>query len=225
MTAVSRETSPLWTILIPTLGQREALFLRLLDVLLPQLDDYAGAVNVLAWRNNGRPSIGHIRDGLLAAAEGDYVSFVDDDDLVADDYVPAIFEALGRRPDHVGFKIEYSENGGPAQIVDHSLRHGRWHRTHDGMLVRHFTHIDPIRADLARRASFITPRAGRAEDRHWVKQLTGQLATEAYIDRVMYRYLFRDDTSAWQRPDDIVAVPGRPEIVHPAFSWHPASDL
>jgi hypothetical protein len=216
--------APLWTILIPTLGQREALFRRLLDVLLPQLDAHAGAVRVLAWRNNGSPSIGHIRDGLLAAVEGPYVSFIDDDDLVPEYYVDEIVTALASRPDHVGFKLEYSVDGITKEIVDHSLRYGRWHRNYAGTLVRHFTHIDPIKTEYARRGTFVVPRPGRAEDRHWVKQVTGSPVTETYIDKIMYYYLWREDTSAWQNPDAIVAVPGRPVIDHEHFAWHPDSD-
>lgn len=214
----------LWTILVPTLGQREALFERLLAVLLPQLDEYAGAVRVLAYRNNGSPPIGDIRDALLAAAESDYVSFVDDDDLVPEYYVAEVVQALASRPDHVGFKIEYYENGELKEIVDHSLRHGRWHRNTEGQLVRDFTHIDPVRTELALRGSFFVPRHGRAEDRVWVKQVRPHLATEAYVDKIMYSYLWREDTSAWQRPQDIVPVPGRPEIDHPYFAWHERSD-
>lgn len=217
---------PTWTILVPTLGQREHLFARLLAVLLPQLDEHEGRVTVLAYRNNGHPPIGDIRDALLAAAPGHYVSFIDDDDLVPEYHVAEVAQAIATWPAHVGFKIEYTTNGEHPEIVDHSLRWGRWGRSTEGLLYRDFTHIDPIRADLARRASFFVPRAGRAEDRTWVRAMRPHLreASEVYIDKIMYHYLFRDDTTAWQRPNEIRRVEGRPEIDHPFFAWHPASD-
>lgn len=215
--------APLWTILIPTLGQREALFMRLLGVLLPQLDEFAGAVRVLAYRNNGSPPIGEVRDALLAVVESEYVSFIDDDDLVPPYYVAEVVRAVESRPDHVGFKLEYSMNGEFREIVDHSLRHGRWHRTSEGLLARHFTHIDPMRTKIARRGSFRVPRRGRPEDRHWVRQVTGHPTTEAYIDKIMYYYLWREDTSASQNPDPVAPNSGRPMIDHPLFEWHPAS--
>lgn len=218
--------APLWTILIPTLGQREHLLERLLGVLLPQLDAHEGRVRVLAWRNNGQPALGVVRDGLLAAAESSYVSFIDDDDLVPEYYVDEVVKALASAPAHVGFKIEYSTNGEQREIVDHSLVHRAWRRTAEGMLVRDFTHIDPIRADIARLGTFALLRPGRAEDRSWVKQvrphLTGE--REVYVDKIMYYYLWREDTSAWQRPAFIVPKPGRPTIDHPGFAWHPLSD-
>lgn len=218
--------APLWTILVPTLGQREELFTRLMGVLLPQLDEHAGRVRVLAYRNNGYPALGVIRDNLLAAAESEYVSFVDDDDLVPEYYVAEIVAALASRPAHVGFKIEYSTNGRQREVVDHSLVHRAWRRNAEGVLVRDFTHLDPIRADIARRGTFALLRAGRAEDRSWVKQVRPYLLgqAEVYVDKIMYYYLWREDTSAWQRPAFIVPKPGRPTIDHPGFSWHPLSD-
>lgn len=221
---MSGATSPTWTILVPTLGQRGPLFRRLLDVLLPQLDEHDGRVRVLGWWNNGSPSIGEIRDGLLAAAESEYVSFVDDDDLVPEYYVAEIVNALASRPDHVGFKLEYTTNGEYREVVDHSLRWGKWGRSADGVLYRDFTHLDPIRAPFARAGSFARARAGRAEDRVWVKQVRMHLVTETYIDKIMYHYLFRDDTTAWARPAEIARMSGRPIVDHPLFSWHPMSD-
>lgn len=216
-------SAPTWTILVPTLGQREHLLTRLLDVLLPQLDEHEGRVRVLAWRNNGLPSISEIRDTLLASAGTDYVSFVDDDDLVPEYYVAEIVNALVTRPDHVGFKLEYTTDDEHREIVEHSLRWGKWGRTSEGQLFRDVTHIDPIRTDLALRSRF-SVRPGRAEDRVWVKRVRPFLTTEVYIDKIMYHYIYREDITAWRNPHTIARVPGRPEIAHPFFAWHPMSD-
>lgn len=215
----------LWTILIPTIGQREHLLLRLLDVLMPQVDAAGGAVRVLAWRNNGSPLLGEIRDALVRDSGTEYVSFIDDDDLVPAYYVPAILDALSFRPDHVGFQLEYTTNGVGHEIVDHSLEHGTWKRErHTNRLVRDFTHIDPVRRELAMQGTFVPRRPGRAEDRHWVKQIRPWVITEAYIPRIMYHYLYDETVSAWQDPGAIVPKPGRPEIPSPYFAWHPRSD-
>lgn len=214
------------TILIPTIGQRETLFLRLLTGLLPQLDAAGGRARVLAWRNNGTPHLGVIRDHLVRDADSEYVAFIDDDDLVPEWYVEEILTAIEQRPDHIGFRMEYSSNGGHPEIVEHSLRHGRWHRDHAGMLVRDFTHVDPIRRDIAMRGRFETRHPNRAEDRHWVKQVRPHLAggVEVFIDRIMYYYLWDQSVSAWQRPEAILPKLGRPAIASPYFAWHPLSD-
>lgn len=213
----------LWTILVPTVGQREHLLDRLLAVLLPQLDEHEGAVRVLAWRNNGTPSLGHIRDTLVADADSEYVSFIDDDDLVPDYYVAEIVRALAERPDHVGFQLEYTTNGEGREIVDHSLRHGKWCRNSEGQLVRDFTHIDPVRREHALAGTFVVERR-RAEDRAWVRQVRPLLKTEVYVDKIMYHYLWREDTSVWREPERLVPKFGRPVINHPFFAWHERSE-
>lgn len=216
-----------WSILVPTIAQREPLFLRLLGALLPQADEAAGAVEVVGYRNAGRPSLGVIRDSMLANARGKYVAFVDDDDMISEDYVSTVLPLLADDPDHVGFRMEYSEDGGEPEIVDHSLVHGRWHRAADsGILCRDFTHVDPIRRAHALRGRFAQAKPGRAEDRAWVKQVRPWLHTERYTDRILYRYLFRNDTTSWQRPERVAvshdlnagALPGIPSA---AFRWHP----
>lgn len=214
----------LWTILIPTIGQREHLLMRLLDILMPQVDAAKGAVRVLAWRNNGSPTLGEIRDALVADADTEYVSFIDDDDRVPDYYVKEVLSALESRPDHVGFQLSYSTDGTGHEIVEHSLRHRRWHRDGAGRLLRDFTHIDPCRRSVAMSGSFQNRRPGRAEDRHWVKQVRPWMGTEVYIPRVMYHYDYCRDVSAWQNPAAIVAKSGRPQIDSPHFAWHPRSD-
>jgi hypothetical protein len=220
--------APTWTILVPTIPQREAVFLRLMAVLLPQLDAHEGRVRVMAWRNVGRPRLGELRDRMIRYADAsDYVSFIDDDDLVPDYYVSEIVAALESRPDHVGFQLDYtSDTDGVLghEVVDHSLRHGRWHRNSEGRLVRDFTHVDPIRRELAMNGSFAVAKKGRAEDRQWVKQVRGWLRTEVYIDKIMYYYIWSYAGSSWGL--DRVIFPAdapRPEIDHPYFEWHPES--
>lgn len=219
------DSPPTWTILVPTIPARATLFARLMDRLLPQLVEHEGRVTVLAWRNTGRPHLGALRDAMLLAAPGEYVSFIDDDDLVPDYYVAEIVQALAGRPDHVGFQIDYAPDNAPHEVVDHSLRHARWHRNIEGQLVRDFTHIDPVRRDLALHGQFAVARKGRAEDRQWVRQVRGWLRTEAYIDKIMYHYLWSCEGSSWGADKRVIAVPDlppRPE--HPFLHWHPLSD-
>lgn len=213
-------TAPLWTILIPTIPERDHLLRRLLAVLLPQLEQHEGAVEIRARRNAGEIPIGELRDAMLAEATGEYVSWIDDDDLVPDDYVAEVVAALAGRPDHVGYQVEYSVDGEPKELVDHSLRHRRWHRTAAGELVRDFTHVDPVRREHATRGRFAVARVGRAEDRAWVKQVRPFLHTEAYINKVMYRYLWSPSGSAWQRPERIApAGTPLPTFDSPHFAW------
>lgn len=214
--------APTWTILVPTVAHRADLFDRLLGELLPQLPA-AGHVRVLAYLNHGEPSLGHIRDALVRAADTDYVSFIDDDDVVSVQYVSRICEALAGRPDHVGFWLNLYQNGILRERVRHSIGGPRrWGRVR-GVLHRDFTHIDPIRTELALRGTFVPPRPGRPEDRHWVRQVRPYVRTEQFIDEPMYEYLHRPDRSIADGRTRLEAG-ARPPVSHPHFAWHPDSD-
>ena len=189
--------APTLTIMVPTIGERRPLFERLMGVLLPQLDAHAGRVRVLSWWNNGKPPLTTIRQEMLQAAGTEYVCCVDDDDLVPDYYVEELLAALATRPDYVGFQVQCYSDGAPTAISYHSLEHGRWWNETD-RYYRDFSHLNPIRTDLARLADFRRAKRGQAEDRAWVAQLrrSRRVKTEVVIPRIMYHYLFSTSRTA-----------------------------
>jgi glycosyltransferase involved in cell wall biosynthesis len=157
---------------------------------------------------------------MIVAAVTDYVSFVDDDDLVAPDYVPEIVRAIDQWPDYVGFQVQCYSDDAPTAVSYHSLEFDRWRNLTD-RYERDISHLNPIRANLARMANFA--KAGnRAEDRSWADQLrrTRAVNTQVVIPRILYHYLYSTGGSRWQVPKTI--RPGeRSAIVHPYFSWSP----
>jgi hypothetical protein len=217
---------PTWAILVPTLGERRPLFERLMATLLPQLDPYAGAVRVIGWFNNGSPPLPKIRQRMVETAGTEYVSFVDDDDLVSRDYVAEIMAALGQRPDYVGFQVQCYSDGAPIGVAYHSLEYRRW-RNFPGRYERDISHLNPMRTRLALRADFSLARAGRAEDRVWVDQLRRArvLRTQVVVPRILYHYLYSTNRTAgsgsrWQQPRRITRGE-RASVASPYFTWSP----
>lgn len=216
---------PTWTILIPTLGERRALFERLLAGLLPQVDAAAGRVQVVGWWNNGSPSLPKIRQTLVQSVRTDYVSFVDDDDLVPGYFVDEVLSALGSRPDYVGFQVQCYSDGAPTAVAYHSLEYTRW-RNLAGRFERDISHINPMLTSIAKRANFAKARSGAAEDRVWVDQLrrSRALRSQVVIPRIMYHYLYSTsrtpgEGSRWEKPRTIRPGGERPEIASPYFTW------
>ena len=217
-------TAPTWTILVPTLGERRPLFERLMGALLPQLDSFGGQVRVAAWFNNGSPSLPTIRQRMVVAADSDYISFVDDDDLVAPYFVEAAVEALSQRPDYVGWQVQCYSDGVPIAVSYHALEHGRW-ANRGSRFLRDISHINPIRTKIAQAVDFRKARKGQPEDRAWAEQLRRSrlLRTEVVVDRIMYHYLYSTSGSAgqgsrWKRPD-LIQAGERAVIESPHFSW------
>lgn len=218
--------APVWTILVPTLGERRRLFERLLAGLMPQVERAAGQVLVRAWHNNGAPSLPEIRQRMVLAATTPYVSFVDDDDLVSPDFVESILAALDYGPDYVGFLVQCYSNGVPTGIADHDLKHGAWSNPKGGRYLRDISHINPIRTGIARHADFRKAARGRPEDRAWVDQIrkAALLVHQEKVDRIMYHYLYstsrkQGEGSRWEKPSTIRWGQRAEITASPHFAW------
>lgn len=180
-----------WSILILTQHTRKDFLERLLSTLQPQVSSHDD-VELLIDFCDYSISLGENRQRLIDSARGTYVSFVDDDDLVADDYVNSIYGALaGDAVDYVGFQLQLYIDGSPTKPTYHSLRYNRWHEDSEGYY-RDITHLNPVRKDLIQYAKM---SGGSGEDSRWsadVRSL-GVLKIEQYIDRVMYHYYYRSN--------------------------------
>lgn len=205
-------SGPLWTVCIATLASRTAKFTALMGDLLPQAE-VAGGVEVIACHNNGERPLGDIRQALLMAATGEYVSFLDDDDTIPGYFVEAMIPALEKGPDVVGFWMEYHEGGVHAANSYHSLRY----EPHDegSVLYRDLTHQMPVRTVLAQQGDF---RDAWPEDNAWRNKVRPLLKTEVYLDRCMYYYRhdWTDTVQGGLRPHTFTP---RPEITSPCFRW------
>jgi len=85
----------LWSILIAGIPERYHSAQPLLYSLLEkQSVARMPDVELLYFMDNRRRLVGAKRNDLLRAARGEYISFVDDDDMVSDDYVRKIHEAI-----------------------------------------------------------------------------------------------------------------------------------
>ena len=100
------------SILVPTLDSRSLYLSMMLSSLEGQLTP---EVEVLTEIDRGEKTIGEKRNILLERATGDYISFVDDDDIVAYDYVDSILRAIETSPDVVGIHTPRRRGGDRSQ--------------------------------------------------------------------------------------------------------------
>lgn len=215
---------PRWTILIATLSRRRAEFSRLLTGLLPQVDAVGGQVTVEALWNHGERPIAVLRQALLEHATAEYVSFVDDDDVVAPDYVARILPLLDG-VDYVGFLVDVPFAG---RVACHSLRFDSWSDDPQG-IYRDISHLNPVRRELAIQGKFTADAAALswAEDQVWAAQMRPVLHSEHFVDNVMYHYLAegrsRPEISSVGELRAVKRSVRRPPVSDPWFGWHPGS--
>lgn len=187
-------STPTYDILILHIPHRDALLRDLLAELDRQMQP---GVGVIVYRDNLEARYPRKSRALIEASRADYTSFIDDDDMVAPDFIARVTAALEGRPDYVGFPVRWTIDGVQQVPVVHSLRYDGW-RNHPDMLERDITQFNPIRRDLALAGSWDHPDgADHGADGHWAYTIrqTGLCRTEAWIDKEMYYYRFRSADS------------------------------
>jgi len=190
------------SILIVTLETRQEQFEKLLKSLENQIteNNLQDEVEILTFSDNFDYPVGLKRNELLQQASGLFVAFIDDDDVVAEDYVQVIVQAIKSFPDIdcVGMKGKLvSKTLGEKEFI-HSVRYTEF--TEDEQYYyRPPNHLNPIRAEIAKQ--FMFPILNRGEDFNWAMQLSRKqvLQREVFIDKVLYYYLFDWDKTEAQK--------------------------
>ena len=173
-----------------------------LDILLDILDSQKNnQVEILIEKDNGTITIGTKRNVLLKRAQGEYVCFIDDDDLVSNDYVSKILEAIKSNPDCCGIegliflRPRIRDRYNPKKRLRgqrvqrkfiHSIRYKTWFEEHL-VYYRCPNHLNPVKKELALQVMFASLDDG--EDRDYSIRLLPLLKTETYIKGIIYNYL------------------------------------
>lgn len=188
-----------WSICIVTQPSRGKFLDRLMSALVPQLEEFSDVeVRKQMCRTDVQGGVlGVNRQMMIEEAPGEYVCFVDDDDLVPENYVKAIRPLLDG-VDQVGFQVQTYINGKPLGPTFHSLKYRGWYTTNEGHFRDH-SHVNPIRRELAVQAKF---EGHGNEDVTWVDRLRklGIVKTEHYVPEVMYFYYARNPKSDHDYP-------------------------
>lgn len=175
------------SILICSITERAGMLAALRAQLERQIRKVAPRpIEVLVIADDGDLSIGAKRQLLLDTANGEYVAFVDDDDRVSDDYIKSILAAMESKPDVVGMKGMYYENGEARKPFIHSMGVMTWYET-EAAYWRCPNHLNPVKRTIARSVGFKDRNHG--EDKEYSERLRARLTTEVMVEPIIYHYL------------------------------------
>jgi hypothetical protein len=184
------------SILILTLPSRRKTFLNdLLDNLEPQVSQYDN-VELLVLYDNKKRSVGQKRDSIMSISNGEYIVFIDDDDIVTDDYVSSIMECIRLNPgtDCVVFDtICTIDNGKPIHCkygIEYEYNHNN---SGNGFWTGKPAHTMVYGKQLVTEASFGDKNFG--EDMFWVSQVHGKIKNQSRVDKVLYYYKMNHSTT------------------------------
>lgn len=171
------------SILIATMPIRAAKLANLRAVLDRQLTPEVEVITDISMNYN----IGVKRNKLLSLAKGEYIVYVDDDDLVAPDYIEKILKATEGNPDCIAMNGTIIFDGNHAKQWFISKAFGTWYQQ-DDKYYRTPNHISPVKRELALQAGF--PEISFGEDYEYSMRLLPLLKTEAKTEGILYFYRY-----------------------------------
>jgi hypothetical protein len=171
-----------WEILILTQPSRAGFLAQLMLLLMSKYEDVAVRTRIFDEKLN----LGENREQLRRESSAEYISFVDDDDFVAPNFVEGIYPLLDG-VDQVSFDVAVFRDGKPHFIAKHSLKYKGWYEN-GGIPYRDISHVHPMKRELALR---VPMEGGIGEDFRWAKRMHGIIRSEQHIERSMYFYLWR----------------------------------
>lgn len=162
-----------WSILIATVPSRKAKVKKLLEKLERLTKDYDD-IQIFCLYDNMKISTGAKRQKLLNMTDSAYISFLDDDDDISEDYISEIYPHI--KPyihDIVSFNVHYKDNVGGDKIYD-------------------FTEYPPTHVHLRKRENLVHPFADikTGEDREWMLVNSPFFHDIYHIPKVLYTYQF-----------------------------------
>lgn len=206
------------SILIPTLAPRKALFEQVLAEIQKQADECPEIRTEILWESdNGELTLGQKRNVLMDRCTGKYHCFIDDDDILAPDYLKTFVPMITSGIDYdcaafVGahykgglFQFPYvggvADRGTFMKLFHHSLYYTEWYETPE-RYIRTISPMNLIKTDIVRQVRYKDIR--NTEDHEFSKRLmaSGLLKTEFPINpnHPIYHYIdgVKADREQWQ---------------------------
>lgn len=185
----------LFTVMILSIPSRiEKYYLPLHAHLEKQIKD--GSVEVLTLIDNKSMTIGEKRQALLNAARGKWMGFLDDDDIVSDDYIMSLTKAMLESPaDVITFDQHCSVNGEEFKV---NFKTGNPHEPFVPGSGIHLIRRPPYhmcfwRSKIAKNIPFRPSSYG--EDLDWIMRMLPYVTSETHLDKVLHYYRYSDATS------------------------------
>lgn len=182
----------LLSILIPSVPNRRKTFMQnILDQVETQISELGRSdIEVLCLYDNKRRKLGEKRNNLLDIAKGRYLVFIDDDDVISDDYIEEICYALDNSNDVdcVVYDIICTINDGPQLLCKYGVELNYNYATPESGVTwtGKPTHTHVWKSSLVKEARF--PLENYGEDVNWVQQVWHRVRSQARIDKVLYYY-------------------------------------
>lgn len=183
------------SICIATIESRKTKFDFLVQYLnIIKTDD----VEIVSLCDNKQMSIGLKRQKLLEMSTGEYICFIDDDDMVPVNYVQKIIEGINKKVDCVGFLVRLS-GWGPVDIMcSLSNQWDGWYDNVGGFkYVRCPNHLSVIKREHCLKIGYKDLRGAEDSDFSLRLKASGLCKTEHFINEELYHYRYQHEPNKY----------------------------
>lgn len=175
------------SILILSIKDRAELLKRIISELEIQIELYnlKDSIEIITEIDNREKTIGEKRNLAKSKAKGEYICFIDDDDMVSRDYLKLIFEKINNDYDIITFYVDYIRDGKRDSVICPSP-------TLDGIKVgevlywNNMLHLCPHKKELSDKLIFF--HRNTWEDLEYSRDLSKLNLKEFRIEDVIYFY-------------------------------------
>ncbi len=181
------------SILIPSVPSRRKTFLqRILDQLESQIN--TNDIEVIVLYDNKKRTVGEKRNDLLNLARGQFLTFIDDDDRISDDYINKIISTINNNPlaDCIVFDSICTVDG-ISQVCKYGIEYSYNYASPPNIWTGRPAHTMVFKSAIAK--SIMFPSINFGEDMDWVSRICNQIKNQVRIDSVLYYYDFNNITS------------------------------
>jgi glycosyltransferase involved in cell wall biosynthesis len=181
------------SILILTLPTRIDSYATLIKSLNQQVieNNLINRVQILTLCDTKEISVGEKRNILLNKSCGRYVCFIDDDDVIAPNYLIKIISALSSNADVITFCGDYVENNLRTPFSISMVHRGNFN--HPNMFYRLPNHLCPVKREIALSCQFTDKNYG--EDSDYAEKINNYIKNEFHIQDKLYFYMYDSNTS------------------------------
>ena len=179
----------LLTILVPTVPSRINYFYpKIMKQLMNQIKNYNN-IELIAFFDNKKRTIGKKRDEMLNLAQGKYVTFIDDDDRISKDYIDEIMNAIITKDnvDCIVYNVICCVNNSDIKKLCKYGIEFEYGDINNGKEWRGKpAHTMIWKTAIAKKHTYSDKQNG--EDIDWVKRAYLDIKTQHRIDKVLYYY-------------------------------------
>lgn len=186
--------NPILSICIPTVYGREDSFNKLITEINKQISELKAEekVELIVEKDNKEISIGKKRNNMYLKCNGEYSVQIDDDDMIASDYINEVLKATDLDKDCITY-IEHCNIDGQYSRSLFSVNFPKWMDlvipVNNCVRVRTPFFKTPIKTDLCKLIKVKDMRY--AEDIDFSERIYPFLKTETFINKEMYFYQYK----------------------------------